>query len=177
MPDCVAMYLLACSMFWFNVSSVVKTLCHRSLCPSNDNPADGQSSILKVLAFISSTGLVKLTFSVILWDFSFLTLCLINICSILFSPLIGLWWQALCSLSLFCVLLYVLCKLFSSFGLYFTVLMYGTVFAIASWHVSPSLYHLLSHWMGLHQIWYWWLFYLVINVTEDNVFWETEFTS
>jgi hypothetical protein len=66
MPDCVAVCLLACSMFWLNVSSVVKTLCHRSLCLLNDNPADGQCNILKVLAFISSIGLVKLTFSVIL---------------------------------------------------------------------------------------------------------------
>jgi len=24
MPDCVAMYLLACPMFWLNVSSVLK---------------------------------------------------------------------------------------------------------------------------------------------------------
>ena len=47
-----------------------RTICHRNVCPLNDNPADGKRNILKVLAFISIIGLVKLTLSVILWDFN-----------------------------------------------------------------------------------------------------------
>ena len=66
MPDCVAVCLLACPMFWLNVSSVVKNIVPQSFCPLNDNPEDGHCNILKVVAFISSIGLVKLTLSVIL---------------------------------------------------------------------------------------------------------------